>query len=108
LCKAMAVDIVVTSSLAIAGTVTGGILYLLWKLWRDQTLEELNAFANSLPEDERAIFWRLHKHRDLWNTSRYPKAFRQWRRQSIRRSSLGVRLRSLIGQTRAPAKQPLR
>ena len=80
----MAIDIFPAASLAFALTVTGRGIYLLWKLWHNRLLEQLRDFANSLPQDERVIFWRLHEDRELWNTSRYPKAFRRWRRQSIR------------------------
>ena len=80
----MAIDIFPAASLAFALTVTGRGIYLLWKLWHDRSLEQLRDFANSLPEDERVIFWRLLEDRELWNISRYPKAFRKWRRQSIR------------------------
>ena len=80
----MAIDIFPAASFAFTLAITGGTIYLLWTLWHERTLEQLSAFANSLPEDERVIFWRLHEDRELWNTSRYPKAFRRWRRQSIR------------------------
>lgn len=80
----MAIDIFPAASLAFALAVTGGIIYLLGKLWHEQTLKQLRGFANSLPEDEQVIFWRLLEDRETWNTSRYPKAFRRWRRQSIR------------------------
>ena len=75
----MIVEIFGSLSLAIALAATSGIVYLLWKIRHEQALEELRAFADTLPEDERIAFWRLHRHRDLWNTSRYPKAFRKWR-----------------------------
>ena len=78
----MAIDIFPAASLAFALTVTGRGVYLLWKLWHDRSLEQLSDFANSLPEHERAIFWRLHEDRELWNTSRYPKAFRKRRRKA--------------------------
>ena len=80
----MAIDIVALASLAFALAVSGGVIYLLWKLRHERAVEQLSAFANSLPEDERIILWRARQDRELWNTSRYPKAFRRWRRQSIR------------------------
>jgi len=79
----MAIDIVALASLAFALAVSGGVIYLLWKLRHERAVEQLSAFANSLPEDERIILWRLRQDRESWNTSRYPKAFRRWRRQSI-------------------------
>ena len=82
----MAIDIFPAASLAFALAVSGGIIYLLWKLRHNRALEQLSAYANSLPQEERLIFWRLLQNRGLWNTSRYPKAFRRWRRESIRSS----------------------
>jgi hypothetical protein len=76
----MIVEIFGSLSLAIAIAATSGIVYLLWKIRHEQAMEELRAFADMLPEDERIVFWRLHRQRDLWNTSRYPKALRKWRR----------------------------
>jgi hypothetical protein len=67
-------------SLAFALAVIGGIVYLLCKIWRERGVEHLRAFAASLPEDERVIFWRLHEDRASWNISRYPKAFARWKR----------------------------
>jgi hypothetical protein len=68
-------------TLVFACIVVGAIIHLLWKLARERTMERMSAFAATLPEDERAIFWRLHQERDLWNASRYPKAFRKWKKR---------------------------
>jgi len=73
------------ASLAFALAVIAAILCLLWKARREeQTIQQLRAFAETLPEDERAIFWRLYQDRGLWNTSRYPKAFRTWKKRHLR------------------------
>jgi hypothetical protein len=83
----MAIDIFAAASLAFLLIVGGAMVHLLWKVWRVQTLEQLSDFAKTLPEEERVIFWRLHRHRELWNISRYPKAFRKWRRSRSARSA---------------------
>ena len=73
------------ASLAFTLAVTAVILCLLWKPRREQrTIQQLTAFAESLPEDERAIFWRLHQNRELWNISRYPRAFHMWKKRRRR------------------------
>ena len=74
-------DIFGAISLAFAFAVTGGIIYLLWKIWRERRIEHLRAFADSLPADERVIFWRLHQDRASWNISRYPRALKKWKRK---------------------------
>ena len=43
-------DIFGAISLAFALGVTGGIIYLLWKIWRERHIEHLRAFADSLPQ----------------------------------------------------------
>ena len=76
----MSIYILALVSLLFACIVVGAIIHLLWKAARDRTMERLSAFAATLPEDERAIFWRLYQERDLWNASRYPKAFQKWKK----------------------------
>ena len=71
----MAIDIFPAASLAFALAVTGGTIYLLWKLWHEQTLEQLSAFANSLPEDEQVIFWRLLEDREIVEHQSIPQSF---------------------------------
>ena len=58
---------------------------LLWKLRqeRETEMENLKAFAASLPEDERVIFWRLHDMKPLWKVSRYSGAFQEWKSNSL-------------------------
>ena len=81
----MEMDIFPAGSIVLALMITGAVIYR-WNVWRHRELEQLSAFANSLPDDERVIFWRLWQNPDLWNTSRYPKAFRNCRRHSARAS----------------------
>ena len=77
----MSIYIVAVVSLAFALALLGAIIGLLWKSARERTLERLSAFAATLPHDERAIFWRLRQERELWNASRYPKAFQKWKKR---------------------------
>jgi hypothetical protein len=77
----MTIYILAVASLVFALAVLGAIIGLIWKAARERSMERLNAFAASLPGYERVIFWRLHQDRDLWNSSRYPKAFQRWRKQ---------------------------
>jgi hypothetical protein len=73
------------ASLACALAVTAAIFCLLWRRRREeQTIQQLRAFAESLPKDERAIFWRLYQDPALWNTSRYPRAFHKWKKRTLR------------------------
>jgi hypothetical protein len=74
-------ELVNAINLAFTFAVTGGIIYLLWKIWRERDMDHLRAFAGSLPADERVIFWRLHQDRASWNISRYPRAFQKWKRK---------------------------
>jgi hypothetical protein len=81
----MNIYIFALASLAFVLAVTAAILCLLWKTRHDEkTIRQLKAFAESLPEDERAIFWRLHQNRALWNSSRYPRAFQKWKKRNFR------------------------
>jgi len=60
----MSIYILAGASLAFALAVTAAILFLLWKTRHaERTIQQLRAFAESLPEDERAIFWRLYRDR---------------------------------------------
>lgn len=77
----MTIYILAVASLAFALAVLGAIIGLLWKAARERAMEQLSAFAATLPEEQRAIFWRFHQERDLWNASRYPKAFQRWKKQ---------------------------
>ena len=43
----------------------------------------LKAFAASLPEDERVIFWRLYDMKPLWKVSRYDGAFQKWKSNGL-------------------------
>ena len=80
----MNIYIFAVATLAFALAVTVAIFCLLWKTRRkEQTIRQLTAFAESLPEDERVIFWRLHQNRAMWNTSRYPRAFQKWKKRNL-------------------------
>ena len=70
-------DIYIFASVGLAlalAVMTGAII-------RQRTRQHLEAFAATLPEDERVIFWRLQQSRDLWSASRYPKAFQKWKKR---------------------------
>ena len=54
---------------------------LIWSAWweRRAARKNLQAFADSLPPDEREIFWRLYEAQgSLWYLSRYPEALDDW------------------------------
>ena len=81
----MNIYILALASLVFGVAVTAAIFCLLWKARREEeSIRQLKAFAESLPEDERAIFWRLHQNRALWNSSRYPRAFQKWKKRNFR------------------------
>jgi hypothetical protein len=81
----MSIYILAGASLAFALAVTAAILFLLWKTRHaERTIQQLRAFAESLPEDERAIFWRLYRDRGLWKASRYPRTFQKWKKRHLR------------------------
>ena len=73
------------ASLAFALAVAAAYLGLQWKTRREeQTIRQLTAFAETLPEEERVIFWRFHQNRELWYRSRYPRAFQKWKKRQLR------------------------
>ena len=77
--------VVAASLFGFALAVTAAIFCLLWKARREErTIQQLTAYAESLPEDERAIFWRLYQSRALWGASRYPRAFHVWKKRHRR------------------------
>jgi hypothetical protein len=77
------------ASLAIGLAVAAAYAGLLWKArHEEQTIRQLTAFAETLPEYERAIFWRFHQNRELWNSSRYPRALQKWKKRQ-RRPAMG-------------------
>jgi len=81
----MNIYIFAVASLAFALAVTAAILCLVWRTRRKQeTIRQLTGFAETLPQDERALFWRLYQNRELWNGSRYPKAFHKWKKRHLR------------------------
>jgi hypothetical protein len=80
----MTIYILAVASLVFAVAVVGAIIRLLWKAARERAMEHLSAFAATLPEEERPIFWRFHQERDLWNASRYPKALQKWKKRQLR------------------------
>jgi len=81
----MSIYVFAMASLGFALAVTAAIFCLLWNTRRhEQNAQQLKAFAETLSEDERGIFWRLYQSRDLWNTSRYPKAFHKWKKRQLR------------------------
>ena len=71
--------------LAFALAVPAAVLCLLgMKRHEERNIQRLKAFADTLPDEERAVFWRLHQNRHLWNGSRYPKAFQNWKKRRRR------------------------
>jgi hypothetical protein len=89
----MSTHIFAAASLVFGLMMVGGVVYLLCKIWREREMQCLTSFADSLPEHERVIFWRLWHDRASWNTSRYPKALKRWKReyQKISATASGVR-----------------
>jgi hypothetical protein len=81
----MSIYILAVASLAFALAVTAAIFCVLW--WgrhEKETIRMLREFADGLPEDERAVFWRFHQDRALWSASRYPRAFHKWKKRQLR------------------------
>ena len=72
-------------AVSFALSVPAAILCLLGrKRHEERTIQQLKAFAETLPDDERAVFWRVHQNRELWNSSRYPRAFQKWKKRNFR------------------------